>query len=307
MGLSAATTALIVVVTLCVENGLLISQGAKIDDYRVHAALVITQIVLALILFISGLSIPRRPQVYNNGRQVDGQFTTSMIGRYTFLWASSVLAYARQHPGLKMEELPTLADYTRSDFLQNRFNTNIKFNRLWKTLCWNFKWSFLQQFILVVLVSILAFGPQYSMYHLLLALEARIQNQAVGTSAWIWVFALGLAMIIASWIESWLFFIIWADLGIPIRSVLSILVFMKSTRRKDVKGVSNAKKKTEEQANGAEGEVINGEAGPQGADSAVKVDAKKETDEDEDAQKSRQVMRVACLFIPLLHAKLESR
>ena len=289
LGVYIATNALIVIASLCVENGLLISRGATVDDHRVHAALTITQLVLALILFISGLSILRRPQVFDKGRLVDGQFTASVIGRFTFHWATPVLSYARQHPGLKMEELPTLADYTRSDFLQNRFNGNVKFNRLWKTLFWNFKWSFLRQFTLVVVVSTLAFGPQYSMYRLLQELEQRTQGKAVGASAWLWVFVLGLAMVVASWIESWLFFVIWADLGIPIRALLSILVFMKSTRRKDVKGVNNAKEKSEEQAAGAEGEVINSEAGPQGVDSAVKVDSKKDTDEDEDAQKSRQV------------------
>ena len=286
---------MIVIVTLGFENGFLVSHGANIDDYRAHAALVITQLVLALVLFSSSLSIPRRPQVFDKGRPVDGQFTASVIGRYTFHWPTSTLAYARRHPGLKIEELPTLANYTRSDFLQRRFNTNVKFNRLYKTLFWNFKWSFLQQLILVIIASILAFGPQYSMYHLLQVLEKRTQGETVDASAWIWVFALGLAMLVTSWVESWLFFIIWADLGIPIRALLAILVFMKSTRRKDVKGVSNAKEKTEEQANGAEGEVINSEAGPQGVDSAVKVNSKKDEDEDEDAQKSRQVIAVAPL------------
>ena len=289
LGLYAATNALVIIASLGVENGLLVSRGATVDDHKVHAALTIIQLVLALVLFISGLSIPRRPQVFDKGSSVDGQFTASVIGRLTFHWATPVLSYARKHPGLKMEELPTLADYTRSNFLQNRFNVNVKFNRLWKTLFWNFKWSFLMQFILVVSVSILAFGPQYSMYRLLQELEQRTQGNAVAASAWLWVFALGLTMVVASWLESWLFFIIWADLGIPIRALLSILVFMKSTRRKDVKGVSNAKEKTEEQAAGAEGEMVNSEAGPQGADSAVQVDPKKDTNEDEDAQKSRQV------------------
>jgi hypothetical protein len=58
-----------------------------------------------------------------------------------------------------------------------------------------------------------------------------------------WVVALTVTTIGAAWIESWLFWISWSELAIPIRSQLSALIFQKAMRRKDVKGASKAGKK----------------------------------------------------------------
>jgi hypothetical protein len=78
------------------------------------------------------------------------------------------------------------------------------------------------------------------------------------------VAALTIATIGAAWIESWLFWVSWSELAIPVRSQLSALIFQKAMRRKDVKGASKAGKKNTEGPDGSEvtGEAV-GEAHPE--------------------------------------------
>ena len=74
------------------------------------------------------------------------------------------------------------------------------------------------------------------MYSLLRLLEQRAGGGSVSAMAWILVLALGLAMAIASWADTWIAWIAYADLGLHLRSELSALIFAKATRRKDAKG-----------------------------------------------------------------------
>lgn len=46
---------------------------------------------------------------------------------------------------------------------------------------------------------------------------------------------------IVQWVEAWEHWICWARLGQPMRAELSAMIFSKSLRRKDVKGVRNPK------------------------------------------------------------------
>ncbi|PQE06054.1 ABC bile acid transporter protein [Rutstroemia sp. NJR-2017a BBW] len=62
--------------------------------------------------------------------------------------------------------------------------------------------------------------------------------------SWIWVATLFIVTIAAGWIESWLFWVSWSELAIPIRSQLSSQIFQKAMRRKDVKGAARTGKKT---------------------------------------------------------------
>ena len=282
LGIFGAAASLIIAIVIGVENWFLGSRQASIELYPSHIALTAVQLGVAAILSLTLLCLPRRPSVFHNGRPVDAQFTVSAFGRYTFSWASPVLAMARKNRGLSLDLLPYLAQYTRADFLQYRYNHETKKDRLWKGMLFNFRWVFLQQLTLVVLVSATQFAPQYAMLHILRLLEQRSDGAGVAAIAWAWVVGLGVAMLITSWIESWLFFVIYGDLGIPIRALLSILVFMKSTRRKDVKGVKGAKAVNDDDADTTD-LVVNTSSGVKGEDTMAG-----EGSDEEDLQKSRQ-------------------
>ncbi|MCJ1306471.1 hypothetical protein MMC25_000114 [Agyrium rufum] len=296
LSLYGALTAFLIIAATCAENALLYEQaGENPDRYRVHIALIVTQNVLALTSLFSHLSVKRRPDVFDSdGRPIDGQFTGSVLNRMTFAWASPVLSYAKAHRGLNLEDLPNIAEYTRSNVLQQRFYDGRRFSRLWRTIVWNFRWAFFKQVVLVVTIGVVQFGPQWSMLHLLRLLEERSPGASVNPTAWFWVATLGLTMLFTSWVESWLFFTIWAELGIPIRALLGILVFSKATRRKDVKGVSNLKGTETEEPNlqgGGDSGPTNEESVRLGEDPTIASDSSKEKKgehEEEDAQKLRQ-------------------
>ena len=94
-----------------------------------------------------------------------------------------------------------------------------------------------------------------------------------------WVLALGLSIVISSWLEAWLFFICFTRIGQPIFQQLAAVIFGKAMRRKDIKGVS---KKVLEDMNLGGAIHPNDGAGAEGEDSISK-----DKDED-DEQKTRQ-------------------
>ena len=293
LGLSGAGASILIIAVLCAESGLSRSLIYSDDSPKLHISLTAVQLGAAAVSFLSLVFLPRRPHVFAKGRPVDAQLTTSAFGRYTFTWGGPILAFARNNRGLDLDQLPLIAQYTRSEFLQRRFNSLTKKDRLFRMMFTNFKWAFLQQLILTVLSSIIQFGPQYVMLQLLRLLEEREKGASIATIAWVWVIGLGVISVVQSFIDSWLFFIIWSDLGIPIRSLLSILVFMKSTRKKDVKGVQKAKTQTEEEPAPGIDPTANESVAIRGDEIVLGTDKQKKDDEDDEEeedslQKSRQ-------------------
>ena len=281
-------SALVIIIVISVENGLLRSRISELDKYTIHIVITVAQVTLALVSLLSSVAIQRRPEIYRDGRPVNGEHTVSAFGKITFAWSNAVLTFARKNKSLSLEELPVLSHYVMSDYLQRRFNQTKGQSKLWKLCFYNFRWVLVGQLIMVIAIGISQFGPAYAMYNLLKLLEQREEGERVAITAWAWVFGLGLTMIVASLIESWLYYSVWADLGIPMRAMLSSLVFMKATRRKDVKGVSKAKDKTAADASSVGGPVVNISAGPHGEDTAPVANKDSDEDEDENMQKTRQ-------------------
>lgn len=280
LGSYGAFTSITLIAVICIQNGIL---RCRVPAYIGHNVLTSAQLACALCTLVSFLTIRRRPDLFRNGKPVDAQYTSSILERYSFMWAGPTMKFARQNKGLDLEELPKIANYSTSNELQQKYNSSKKRNRLWKTLGYQFRWQFFQQNVLTVIVGICQFVPQLAMYNLLRILQAKSKGEPVAGKAWLWVFGLGISMIVSSLVESWILWIVWADLGVAIRSLLSILVFMKATRRKDVKGVSNAKSETPMDVRGnLEPAGIKDEA------TAPNKYKKAKDDEDEDQQKSRQ-------------------
>ena len=217
----------------------LIGGNTAIRDYEYADAPVVVLMAIetvssALGILTFGL-IDRRPQVFRDGRRVDAEFTVSIWSKLSFTWAAPVLAFARRNKKLDLKDLPMLPKYVRTETLSLNFGHARKFDRLWKTLIWAFRWVFFLQIGLSTTAAVLQFVPQLCMYMILKLLEQRSSGSYPAGIAWAWVFGLGLAMLAISFVESWMYFMIFGELGIPIRNTLSTLVFEKSLRRKDVK------------------------------------------------------------------------
>jgi ABC-type multidrug transport system fused ATPase/permease subunit len=274
-----ALSSVLLSIAIAADNLIWWSFLAKPKRINVYLTLTALQLVGALVLIVTYSSVPRRPDVYRDGQSVDQQFTTSTIGRFGFSWPGSLLRFAASNKGLTIDDLPEIGYQTRSKTLQQSFEQVGKKNKLWKSLFWSHKWAFISQSIFVTITSVTNFLPQIALLFILKALEDRDSGRDSVFRLWMWVFALGLSIVISSWMEAWLFFICYSRIGQPVFLQLAAVIFAKSMRRKDIKGV--AKKLVEEvDLNGSI--PINEGAGSKGEDST-----KKDEDED-DEQKTRQ-------------------
>ena len=236
LGFYGGLSCLFLDIAIVVENFALWSQDAIPAPRNLHVTLTAVLFTAAFLLLCAYVSIPRRPDVFRNGRVVDRQYTTSLIGRYGFAWPGSLLRFAAANKSLNVGDLPEIDHEVRSKNLRQRFEAVGKKDALWKSLFWSHNVSFIAQWILVVITSVTNFLPQVALLYILKALEARDAGQASALQLWIWVLALGASITLSSWIEAWLYFVVFSKLGIPIYEQLSAVIFGKSMRRKDVKG-----------------------------------------------------------------------
>ena len=267
-------------------------------SYDAFVVLEVLQICAAFICFLACLSLPRRPVVEDGGTRIDGQYTGSAFDRYSFTWAGATLVLARKKKTLGLDDLPKLHVGGRSAYLQDYLETLKNRDQLWKTLVFAHLPELLFQTILSTFESVAQFLPQLVMYQLLKRLESRARGDSADKTTWGLVAALGLAMIVSSWSQNWLFWIIWARIGQPIRTELSIMIFGKATRRKDVKGMQKSKQATNVDAvNGTNIPTAFPESNDQkttephpisGSSPGQAEDVKAEDVLEEDIQKSRQ-------------------
>jgi ABC transporter transmembrane region len=200
-----------------------------------------SQLALTVFAALSSVSLPRRPVVFKDGTAVDGMYTVSALSRYSFTWVSPLLRLAHKTRSLELKDLPKMDHYTRSKDLSRSWASQKRPRKLWMEVVLAHKWPFITQWTLTLLQAFGNFAPQFVNFHLLKLLEDRVPGYPVSKEAWIWVVVLTIATIGGSWIESWLFWISWSELAIPVRAQLSALVFEKALRRKDVKGATKTK------------------------------------------------------------------
>lgn len=283
LGVYSAASSLVILIAVAVENISLWQQRQAVGLPRnIHLTLSLLQWFLALGIMFTSLLIPRRPDVYRNEKVVDRQHTVSVLGKITFSWPTEVLLYAVRNRGLDYTDLPELSYENRAETLRKRFEAVGKKDKLWKSIFWAHKWSFIQQWVLQAICSITNFLPQIALYFILRVLEQRDEGINIGLKAWLLVAALGLSVTISSWVEAYMFFVAFMRVGVPIYEQLSAVVFGKAIRRKDVKGATKTPDADVQVANGQI--VINESAGPKKDEVTVPEDQ----DDQEDTAKSRQ-------------------
>ncbi|KAK0746383.1 P-loop containing nucleoside triphosphate hydrolase protein [Schizothecium vesticola] len=194
------------------------------------------ELSLSLCLAVAGLSIPRRPDVFKNGEMIDRMNTVSAFDRFTFSWPASVLALASKKKNLDLIDLSRPDHNTRAADVSADWKRRSGQHRLWVSLIVVHKWAFVLQWSLTFVSSILNFAPQWVILQLLRSLEARTPGSEHGLDIWIWVIWLLVAVISQSWLESYIYWLSWAELTIPVRAQLAALIFEKAMRKKDAKG-----------------------------------------------------------------------
>lgn len=247
------------------------------------------QFSIAAVSCLLCLLLPRRPLVFFDGQEVDGQYSVSTLNRWTFAWAGKLLAFAKRNGGLDMLHLPQLHLHMRSEYLERSFHETKRSNVLWKNLFWVHWLDLFGQSLLAMSQGIVQFAPQLAMYKLLELLEQRPKGQAIASEAWTWVIALGLSIVITAWVEAFLQWLVWSRTASPIRSELSALIMSKSLRRKDIKGHQKAVTEGNIGLDAAR-ELVSAESTQQtqAQPSDIRSLLKEDEDEDEEDQKSRQ-------------------
>ncbi|OGM47958.1 ABC transporter [Aspergillus bombycis] len=234
------TSALTVAVP-CIELSLFWSAGYDVNPGNAQTGLLISQIVTALLRGLCSILIPRRPNVYHDGQIVDQELTYSVYSRFTFSWVNDLMKYAAENKSLDIDSLPKLPFAVRAENLYTRLEQNRQSRKLWKALVLGNMRPLIWQAVLSLITCMLGFGPQVAMYGILKALEERSVALGNNLHAWLWVAALGVVIVVSYSIESWLWWIISSQLWIPIYEGLSSIIFAKSMRCKDAKGMKSTK------------------------------------------------------------------
>jgi hypothetical protein len=196
LGIYGAFSSVFLAIVICLEYWLLTrtSRGNLIQFLFTFS-----QASAAILILCAYVSLPRRPDVFRDGRIVDRQFTVSAISRYSFAWCGALLKLAASKRRLEMEDLPALDALTSSDNLQQRFHAMQRKDKLWKLVFWSHAAAFTRQWFLTLLGSIMNFIPQLCMYHILQQLEKRRSGDFVAVEAWWWVAGLGVGQIVQAW------------------------------------------------------------------------------------------------------------
>ncbi|KAK2736230.1 hypothetical protein FQN57_000828 [Myotisia sp. PD_48] len=237
LGLYKATSCTLLFIMICTQiwSTQMVQRWHLIDHS--YLALFAIQLVACFLGCCISLLLPRRPDVFRDGKLVDRQFTVSGFGRVMFVWAGPLLNLAAKQRRLEMADLPELDHETRAKTLREAFDAAKKPGELlWRTLYRIYVWKHLLQVVLTCVCGTLSFVPHYCLFRILRALESRGTDFWNPMEAWAWVIFLGCGVLLESSIESWLYWLAQSQMAIPVFEQLSAVVFAKSMRRKDVKG-----------------------------------------------------------------------
>ena len=212
----------------------------------VLAACSVTQVVAAFGVLTAIFLIPRRPDVFKDGKIVERQYTASLWERYTFSWSSGILDLAATKlidiPDMPAPDISFRSSYVKAKFREIALRPNL---RLWALLLWAYWYELFWQYLLIAISTLFDVAPQFAMLKLLQFLEARQGFDAVDPQAWLWVagmFAVTLGSTIIDFRIMWLMY---CHIAIPIRSVLTALIFEKMMKLKNTKEPPKAEEKKE--------------------------------------------------------------
>ncbi|KAJ5788264.1 hypothetical protein N7457_003254 [Penicillium paradoxum] len=284
LGLFAFWGSTIAIVVPGIELGTLVFSRLSHPRGRVSVALQVAQIASTALRGLFCVLLPRRPDVYHEGKLVEQEFSVSLLSRFTFSWASELLNHAKKYNAMELDDIPKLTASKRAGFLRQKFESAKKGRKMWKAVIAAHFGDLVLQISLCVLVCFLSFGPQIALFQILKTLELRDTPYWNAAASYLWVLALGGLMFLGSSIEAQLYWLVYSRLAVPIYAELSAVVFAKAMRRKDVK---HTKKSTT----------------ADGSDASSKGSTSAETEVDEDDENALKKSRQSIIN----HAAVDAR
>ncbi|KAA8894873.1 P-loop containing nucleoside triphosphate hydrolase protein [Sphaerosporella brunnea] len=231
------------------------------------------QIASVLILSLASAFIPRRPDVYFDGHLVDGMRTGSLFSRYTFYWGSALLKKAAEKGHLNEDDLPGLDRARRAERLLEEFNAIHKSPDLyWQIFKAHWR-NFMRTWIATLVGVMTTFTPPVILNRLLFCLERRDKGESDGNTVWFWVAALGIIKLFEAVLLAYVYWVCFMGLMIPIRNQLSAVVFSKTFRKKDVKGLQKESERNDQEPTKADEDEVELQNMKQGAINLLAVDS----------------------------------
>jgi ABC-type multidrug transport system fused ATPase/permease subunit len=234
LGVFGAISLLLVAVLASVMLATEIPDGYGRVPFIVALALQVFSSVAAGLAF---LFIKRRPDVFApNGKVVERQFQSSIWARYSYNWSSDILDLSATKL-VELSDLPAMDSQIRAQAAKEHFRSISPDSAvsLWRQIFWVFRWKLLFQWILVIFSAVMDSAPQFATLKLLQYLEGRRESGIVDAKAWLCVGFLLIATMAGNVVDYRVNWLMWSDLGVPIRSTLTALIFEKMMKVKDCK------------------------------------------------------------------------
>jgi ABC-type multidrug transport system fused ATPase/permease subunit len=244
------------------------------------------QVFSAIGVTLGFMSIQRRPDVFTpEGKVVERQYQSSFWTRYSYNWSSEILDLSAKKL-IEFSDLPAMDSHMRAKDVKESFQSIVlkPSVSLWLQIFWAFKWPILVQSCLCIISSGADVLPQISMLKLLEYLEARQESGAIDPKAWVFVGLLFLATILETLVDYRVVWLMWSDLGVPIRTTLTALMFEKLMKIKDCKEPPKAEK----EADGKDKETIHANGKPTDDPKSKSDAAKKKEEKKKDTAQSEQ-------------------
>ncbi|OHE96667.1 ABC transporter [Colletotrichum orchidophilum] len=206
----------------------------------VSFGLKIASLALTVGLIVTSVTLPRRPDVYFEGKVVDRLRTVPAYSRFTWGWCSGIIDMATKKKDLDASDLPKPDHWTRSEDAAASWKSyDFKpDSNLWWSIIWAYRVPLFVQWSIAISKAFLNLAPSWITLQILETLQRRKPGEDLPADIWILVFWLGLVILADAWVEATMFWLSWAELCIPLRGALSALIFEKSMRRKNVKAAS---------------------------------------------------------------------
>lgn len=197
----------------------------------------VAQVVAAFAVATALFFIERRPDVFRpDGKVVERQYQSSLWARYTFSWSSEILDLAATKL-IDIADMPAPDISFRSNYVKDKFrDISLKPTlKLWALLLWAFWYQLAWQWSLIAISTLFDVAPQFAMLKLLQFLEAREGFDAINPQAWLWVGVMFAVTVGSTIIDHRIFWLMFCDIAIPMRSILTALIFEKMMKLKNVK------------------------------------------------------------------------
>ena len=149
-------------------------------------------------LVLSSLLLPRRPDVFSNGRLVDRMFTTSAWSRLTFGWATPLMVLATKKGDLDLVDLARPRHELRPHWQSAQWEARKVKDTLFRSLLRVYGWGVVKQWVTSALNVSISYAPWWITLRLLEFLESRVPGESSGSRIWLFLVWLGLAKIVNS-------------------------------------------------------------------------------------------------------------